>query len=241
MTIAVSLHGDSRIGRGRAENQDRLLARVMHGQSFVLAIADGMGGVNAGGLAADTAIRMLETRIDNADVGPERLARIICQAGEEIIALAGTDEHLDGMGCTLTAVQVHDHRASWAHVGDTRLYHLSRDELVQISRDHRFLQDLIDAGDVTAQEALTHPLRNYLDQCVGAPDLRPDCGVFALAPGDLLMLTSDGLHDHIPPELMRRLLESTRGLHEIAVAMIAKAMDSGSTDDASMVLGRVNR
>lgn len=80
---------------------------------------------------------------------------------------------LMGLGTTLTAAVVRGAQAFWAHAGDSRLYHAGRDDLVQVSRDHRFVQELIDSGELTRQEASRHPLRNYLDQCLGSP---PGCG-----------------------------------------------------------------
>ncbi|HDQ39445.1 MAG TPA: serine/threonine-protein phosphatase [Desulfonatronum sp.] len=237
--LGIDLYGTSRIGKTRAENQDRIMATALGRGKAVLAVADGMGGVAAGGLAAETAMRVLESQLNGASLDPQALARVIMKAGDQIVALAARDNKLYGMGTTLTAVFIEQGTANWAHVGDSRLYVVRDGRLAQISRDHRFLQDLIDAGDMTVAETLDHPLRHYLDQCVGSPDVQPDFGSFSLAKGDVLLLTTDGVHDHVALQQFLSTLESDIGLREIPNLLFKKAMQAGSTDDMSIVLGRV--
>jgi PPM family protein phosphatase len=237
--ICIETYGKSHIGKTHSENQDRFLANTLKEGKAMLAIADGMGGAAAGGLAAETVMRFLETHTNGACLDPETLALIVEKAGEQIISLSAMDSDLQGMGTTLTAVYIDQDVANWAHVGDSRLYMLRGGMLTQISRDHRFLQDLVDAGDMTPAETLVHPLRNYLDQCVGSPDVQPDFGSFPLEKGDVLLLTTDGVHDHVAPPRLLSLLNSGQGLSEIADIMITDAINAGSMDDMSIVLGRV--
>jgi PPM family protein phosphatase len=237
----ITLQGKSHIGNTRLENQDRYLAKNLQGNMAVLAVADGMGGVAAGGLAADMAIEFLEKEINASCLDPAALARLSQQAGDRIIAMASTDEKLFGMGTTLTVVLVEDRLAVWSHVGDSRLWLLRKGRMEQITRDHRFLQDLIDAGDLTPEAALRHPLRSHLDQCVGSPDTQPDCGSFSLERGDLLLLTTDGLHDYVRPERMAAVLDSSRNFPESMDMLISEAMNRGSTDNVCIVLGRLNQ
>lgn len=204
----------------------------------MLAIADGMGGAAAGGYAAETAMSFLKKNLNGEGLEPEAMAEVLKKAGVQVFALAAKDHKLYGMGTTLTVVCIDQDAAKWAHVGDSRLYLLRRGRLTQISRDHRFLQDLIDAGDITAAEALNHPLRNYLDQCVGSPDVQPDCGSFTLENGDILILTTDGVHDHISRPRFVSLLDSGESLSEIADHLTKEALSAGSLDDRSIVLGR---
>lgn len=223
----------------RPDNQDRTLTTRLAGGGALLAVADGMGGAAAGGLAAEIAVRYLENAVSGQGVRADILAETLTCASREIASFSQADASLDGMGTTLTVVAVHDGTASWAHVGDSRLYHLGAGGLRQISRDHRFLQDLIDCGDVTLAELPGHPLRNVLDQCLGCPGVRPDRGSFAVSPRDLLLLTSDGVHDHVTPDRMAELLLSAMCLEDMAGALIAEARRAGSTDDLSAVLCRV--
>ncbi len=205
----------------------------------MLALADGMGGAAAGGLAAEIAVQFLESGLNGNALQAGMLAEALKAAGQEIASVSEADASLEGMGTTLTVVAVEKGKACWAHVGDSRLHHFGAGGLTQVSRDHRFLQDLIDCGDVTAEELPRHPLRNVLDQCLGCPVIHPESGAFEVSAGDVLLLTSDGVHDHVPPERMTELLRSSLGLEEIANALVTEARQAGSTDDASVVLCRI--
>lgn len=239
MSSPGGVHGASVKGPRHADNQDRYLAMAM-GQGAVLAVADGMGGMAGGALAAQTAIDVVRARVDAAVVTPEALSGIIMEAGERIAARADADPALEGMGTTLVVAVAAGGRAVWAHAGDSRLYHLGRGVLTQVTRDHRFLQDLIDSGDVEPAELPRHPLRNVLDQCVGCPGLQPDCGVLPVRDGDLLVLTTDGLHDHVGPQMLREVLASSPDLGRACGELMAAAQRAGSTDDVSLVIFRVS-
>lgn len=229
----------SATGLRRPDNQDRILIRPLAGGGTLLALADGMGGAAAGGLAAEIAVNSLESGLNGGAHHAGMLAEALRAAGQEIVSVSRADASLDGMGTTLTVVAVENGRACWAHVGDSRLHHFGTGVLTQVTRDHRFLQDLLDNGDVTPAELPLHPLRNVLDQCLGCPVLHPDSGTFPVSPGDLLLLTSDGVHDHVRRERMLELLGSAMSLEEMADALIAEARQAGSTDDLSAVLYRV--
>ena len=239
MKETAYLFGKSAVGLRHPDNQDRILTRKLAGGGALLALADGMGGAAAGGLAAEVAVQFLENALNGKAPQAGILAEVLKAAGQEIASLSQADESLAGMGTTLTVVAVENGKACWAHVGDSRLQHFNSGALKQISRDHRFLQDLLDCGDVTPEELPHHPLRNVLDQCLGCPVMHPDSGSFAVAPGDLLLLTSDGVHDHVPRERMIRLLQLPVSLEEMASSLIVEARDAGSTDDVSAVLYRV--
>jgi protein phosphatase len=238
MSRPARVRGASVRGLRHGDNQDRFLV-LETPQGAVLAVADGMGGLAGGALAAQAAIDLVRTRINGSAVTPADLAGIIVQAGDQVAALAAADPALEGMGTTLVVVVVAGDRAVWAHAGDSRLYHLGDGVLTQVTRDHRFLQDLLDSGDVAAAELPNHPLRNLLDQCVGCPDLRPDCGVLSVRDGDLLVLTTDGLHDHVGPRTLRDELVVFPDLDLISSRLITEARRAGSTDDASLVLFRI--
>lgn len=237
MSRSFTIHGRSATGRKRTENQDRFRAVARAGVA-VLAIADGMGGAEGGSLAAEEAVAFLDGRIGEGPSGPQALVRLVREAGNRIAVLA-SQAGLEGMGTTMTVAVLAGAQAVWAHAGDSRLYLLRAGELRQITKDHRFLQELVDAGDISLEDLKRHPLRNVLDQCLGCPGLAPDCGVFALQFGDLIILTSDGVHDHVDSETLHNLLQSESDLSEIADSIITAALSMGSCDDLSVVLCRV--
>lgn len=239
MSSQGRVHGASVKGARRKDNQDRYLA-LAAGHGAVLAVADGMGGLAGGALAAQAAIDLVRARVDVAAVTPEVLREIIVEAGARIAARADADPALEGMGTTLVVAVAVGERAVWAHAGDSRLYHLSRGLLAQVTRDHRFLQDLLDSGDVLPEELSRHPLRNVLDQCVGCPGLWPDCGELSVRDGDMLVLTTDGLHDHVAPAMLQEALTSSPDLGIVSGGLMAAARRAGSTDDVSLVIFRVS-
>lgn len=230
----------SAMGVGRSENQDRLVARSLGGGRVLLALADGMGGLAGGGRASETALRFVEDHLLSWKEGAPDLARLLIDTGEEVSSLAVLEPHLEGLGTTLTVAVLFGTDVFWAHVGDSRLYLMREGSLAQISRDHRFLQDLLDSGDVTSEELPFHPLRNVLDQCVGCPSLLPDHGQLSVKADDILMLSSDGLHDHVELEAIRDVLMSVQDLDKACETLISAARRAGSTDDASLVLHRVS-
>jgi len=235
----ISTYGMSHIGNHRRENQDRFLVREINQDHILLAIADGMGGEAAGGLASDIAICNMERIDSQMPARPEDLSVLLQDAGERIIVITSQNEDLVGMGTTLTTVLTMKSMAIWAHVGDSRLYHLSNGNLRQITKDHNFVWELIESGEITWEEALKHPLRHVLDQCLGSPDMEPDFGSLKLEKGDMLILTTDGLHASISFELMHSVLNSSLDLEEMAEILINKALDNGSRDNLSIVLARV--
>ncbi len=236
-----SIYGRSHIGNYRLENQDRFLTKEIDKDHVLLAIADGMGGEAAGGLASDIAMSNME-RIDRQmPARPEDLSVLLKDVGDRIIDITTQNEALVGMGTTLTTVLTMDSMAIWAHVGDSRLYHMSNGNLRQITKDHNFVWELIESGEITPEEALKHPLRHVLDQCLGSPEVKPDFGSLKLEKGDMLILTTDGLHASISFELMSSVLDSSLDLAEMAEILINKAMENGSRDNLSIVFARVER
>lgn len=237
----ISAFGKSNIGNYRQENQDRFILRSLGQDGSLLAVADGMGGESGGGLAATTAIEFLENELNGIPPGPSELAVFLKKAGDVIISLSERDEELKGMGTTMTAVVINKNLAVWAHVGDSRLYLFRDGRLRQVTRDHSFLWELIQSKDITQAEALKHPLRSVLDQCLGAPDVLPDSGSFELVKKDLLILTTDGIHDSLSGEEMQSVLGSSVFLSDMAEKLTEKAMDHGGKDNLTVVICRIEK
>jgi PPM family protein phosphatase len=222
----------------RHSNQDRSLVRSLWNGAMLLAVADGMGGHAGGEEAAD---RMVED-LGRFAISPERplddLGEIIHASGERIRRIGAAMPEFEGMGTTLTAAMVSGSSLHWAHVGDSRLYVLHSGVLHQITVDQTLVQGLIDDGVITAEEARTHPLRHMLDQCVGCPECVPERGEQELHPGDLVLLSTDGLHDTLMQQEISELLREQAGLQATAEALVRKALERGSRDNITVVLAR---
>jgi PPM family protein phosphatase len=146
------------------------------------------------------------------------------------------------MGTTLTAAVLDGPTLSWAHVGDSRLYVLHGDALEQVTVDQTLVQGLVEAGVITPEAARIHPMRHMIDQCVGCPECEPERGSRSIAPGDLLMLCTDGLHDILRVRDILAVLQGRNGtpvtLEDMARALVRAALDRGASDNVTVVLAR---
>lgn len=248
----------SHVGLKRLENQDRFAILPMPGSfspsaSFrddwrLLAVADGMGGEAAGGLAAQTAMDELEF-LDQQTLCDQEptltLLHWVKRTNGVLLTMGGSIPGLEGMGATFTAAALCKGKAHWVHVGDTRLYLFRARKLRRLTRDHRFLQTLLDEGAIDAAEAAVHPFRNRLDQCLGCPDIKPDFGAFDTRPGDIVLICSDGLHDEVSPESIALILDALPAhprepdLEDTAQALVQAALAAGGRDNVTVVLGCV--
>ena len=165
---------------------------------MVVAVADGVGGANAGEVASALAIAAVESAVEEAETGDDLellLETAIYQAHSAIIRAAEAKPEQDGMACTLSVAWVTPKKLFFAHVGDSRIYHLHRAELSQLSRDHTLPGQMLRAGTLSEFEARNHPRRNLLLQAIGSglSTPTPQIGTADLAVGDTLLLCSDGL------------------------------------------------
>jgi protein phosphatase len=240
----MDVHAATHTGYRRPDNEDRYLVRRT-GDAVLLAVCDGMGGEAGGDRAAEMAVDALagfaDTRATDLEAAREEsldwavaLARVLEHADARIRDYAASRPEFEGMGTTATAALVQARRVYWAHVGDTRIYLLRGGEIRQVTRDHRFLQDLLDDGSVTPGEAEVHPLRHMLDQCVGCGHVEPDAGFLETEAGDRLLLCSDGLTGHLDQAQIRDIL----GRGEVAGAvedLVARALEAGGLDNVTAV------
>lgn len=231
--------GRSRKGVARKRNEDRFLVES-RADSILLAVCDGMGGHPAGDVAAEDILKSL-TNCKKERSDPLRfLLEAVARAELTILDRVKENTNLAGMGATVTAALIHAREVFWVHVGDTRLYLLRGGTLHQITRDHSFLQDFIDDGTYTPQQAAEHPMAHMLDQCVGCDGAVPDSGSFLLAEGDTLLLCTDGVYRPLGERVIRSLLLPS--LCEAADQidnLLDAAVRAGSRDDATAVIAVV--
>jgi PPM family protein phosphatase len=237
MQFAAATH----VGR-RQTNQDRYLIRRMADGATLVAVADGMGGHAGGEEAATRVIDALQAIEPNGSHFPSDLVAAILDAGEAIRRMSEDIPELEGMGTTLTAAVLDGPTLSWTHVGDSRLYVLHGDALEQVTVDQTLVQGLVEAGVITPEAARTHPMRHMIDQCVGCPECEPERGCRSIAPGDLLMLCTDGLHDILRVRDILAVLHGRNGtpltLEDMARALVRAALDRGASDNVTVVLAR---
>ena len=239
--MRLSSFAGTDVGRTRAGNEDSYLC----GRT-VFAVADGLGGHQGGEVASAAAIEPLAALDGHGFAGPreaaEALAEAIRQANTAILDRAVGDPNLWGMGTTLTAAAVAgDHHLQLAHVGDSRAYLLRDGSLEQVTTDHTVVGELVRRGRLPPEQAAVHPERSILTRAVGLdpriPVDTPD--PLELAPGDQVLLCSDGLTEVVPDATIAELL-SGEGEGEAACgSLIDAANAAGGPDNITVVLLRV--
>jgi protein phosphatase len=231
--------GVSHIGHRRISNQDRYLARMLDRseapEAVLLAVADGMGGAPEGKLSAQILMNVLLRSQTSQIQGEQCLVRLLLQADKEIRHKVEVYSKLEGLGTTATIALIDQKSVIWAHVGDSRLYLSRNDRLKQISTDHRFIQDLLDDGTLSQEEARQHPLRNVLDQCVGCGNMLPESGRFSLVAGDVIMLCSDGLTRHVSDEQIQRTF-GDKNARRMANNLLQSALQAGGRDNVTVLV-----
>ncbi|MCB2215001.1 PP2C family protein-serine/threonine phosphatase [Desulfofustis glycolicus] len=233
--VPIDAAGGSRKGVGRRCNEDRFLVETM-ADSMLLAVSDGMGGHPAGDIAAADILRSLTNWPKERFHPLPFLIDAVARAESTILGRVAQNTDLTGMGATVTAAIIQARKIFWVHVGDTRLYLLRDGQLQQITRDHSFLQDFIDDGTYTPQQAAEHPMAHMLDQCVGCADTVPDSGSFSLAAGDILLLCSDGVYRPLGEAEMGALLSPAREAVDQIDNLLEAAVRAGSRDDVTAVV-----
>lgn len=233
--------GISHIGVKRKKNEDRYLINHMHDGSILLAVADGMGGEVAGDYAAEIAINKLASmQFGDVDVDKKRhLAFLVKQADRAINDEVENSSPLEGMGTTVTSVLIDNKTAHWVHVGDSRLYLLRNQGLIQLTKDENMAQFLLDEGEITEEEAHTHPMRNLLEQFVGSGECEPASGESEIMVGDSFILATDGLYVNIAADTILSILTQSADIETKAKFLVQRALDAGGKDNITVVIAEM--
>jgi PPM family protein phosphatase len=246
--------GKTDTGRVREHNEDTIASDVDVG---LLVLADGMGGYNAGevasGIAVKTITNLVREGLAREDLGsidrstgltrPSIVLRdAITRANKIIYQTARSQAECEGMGTTVVAALFYDNRISIAHVGDSRLYRQRGSEISQVTMDHSLLQELVDRGFYSPEEAQRAANKNYVTRALGVePQVEVEVQEHPVDKGDIFILCSDGLSDMVEDEDIR-LTISTFGanLDTVAKQLIQLANENGGRDNVSVVLAQAN-
>ncbi len=230
---------DTNTGLVRKQNEDRYLIENIYNDSVLLAVADGMGGEPAGDVAAEIIISKLNDIKPNSDNITQMLVSLVNDANNTILAEVERDSALMGMGATLTCAFLQEGTVHWVHVGDSRLYHVSDNSLIQITKDQNMVQFLLEEGEINIEEARCHPARNHLDQCVGCEDCEPVSGTFKVKKDDLIVLSTDGLHNDVEVATMESILLCKSDIKTKAKMLLSSALDAGGKDNITIVISEI--
>ena len=223
-------------GRQRRANED-----AYHARAPLFAVADGMGGAQAGEVASGTAVDALAAGVpDGAGTVEERLGRVVQQANERIHALSVADEDRAGMGTTLTAAYVGDGDVTLVHVGDSRCYRLRDGALERLTTDHSLVEELVRQGRLSPEEAEEHPQRSIITRALGPEAVvTPDALTVPARAGDVYLLCSDGLTSMVNEARIGEVLVDASTLRDAAAALVAQANEAGGRDNITVVLFRL--
>jgi PPM family protein phosphatase len=224
-------------GRKRRRNEDSYVI-----EPPLFAVADGMGGAQAGEVASRLAAAAFREFHDADDLDPEeRLVAIIQEANRRIYERAADDSEVSGMGTTITAALVGGTGLAIGHVGDSRAYRLRAGRFEQLTDDHSLVADLVRSGRLTPEEADVHPQRSVITRALGT-DAQVDVDTFTVPAenGDLFLLCSDGLTTMVGDEEIRDLVTRARDLDQAGKGLVKAANRAGGEDNVTVVLFRVS-
>jgi protein phosphatase len=230
------------VGVVRSGNEDNYLMLSDRG---VFIVADGMGGHAAGEVASEMAVRIISREIGSLrgvtdDQAGERIQRAIVSANEAIFERTLSEHDKRGMGTTTTVLALLPGRYLVGQVGDSRAYLLRNGSFLQLTKDHSYVQEQVDAGLLTPEQARVHPYSNVITRCVGAgSEVVPDLYFGTLNPGDVLLLASDGLTGMLEDEQLARILEAGEGPQSWVDRMIAEANRRGGLDNITAIIVKI--
>ena len=232
------------IGRSRNENQDAYVTGQTPGGITWAVVCDGMGGAAGGStaskIAVDAAAQLIRERLSD-DSTPENAAVILRAAAilgnNRILKQASVEPTLSGMGTTYVAAVAFPGEAVIVHCGDSRCYHISSDgEIRQITKDHSYVQGLVDKGEITPDEAENHIYKNIITRALGAAvDIQTDLKKCGLRPGDMLLLCSDGLSNMVTLPEMIDIIKNNES-EDIPPILIDAANKNGGKDNITVAI-----
>ena len=249
--MKIAYQAISDVGRKRKGNEDSLF---MNAEQKLFVVADGMGGHAAGEVASKVAVDAINEFVcltggdeeitwpfgldETISYDGNRLKTAIRHANHKVLEATKEKTEYEGMATTVAAVLVDGDVANLGHVGDSRIYLFSEGAFTQLTSDHSWVNEQIQSGVISADQARSHPLRNVVTRALGGKaDLAVDMQTRRMKSGDILLLCSDGLTAMVPDEDIARVLEEAKGdVEKAAKDLVAEANAHGGEDNITVVL-----
>lgn len=253
LSTKLEIENHSDVGRKRPHNEDSTITDIRNG---LVILADGMGGYKAGEVASALAVTEIQhyvakklKKLKRGKIDPVSgfkhesilIRDEIREASSKIYNIANTDPQCKGMGTTIVVGLFHDNVLSIAHVGDSRLYCFKNNSLQQVTKDHSIIQELVDRGICTLEEAKSSVPKNLITRAMGIEaDIDIDIVEETVVPGDIYLLCSDGLNDMVNDEEIHLTLSKySANLAQTADELVKLANQSGGEDNISVILIRI--
>ncbi len=250
---ALEIVSQTHSGMVRSHNEDSVAYDASCG---LVVLADGMGGYNAGEVASGITVSVMSTEIkqrlgsvrpqnkkeNGEDIGEALLRENVQKANAAIFSAAQSQPQYAGMGTTVVSALFYDNRVAVAHVGDSRMYRLRGDSFETITRDHSLLQEQIDGGMISKEDARLSRNKNLVTRAVGIDaEVEVETHIHEVQVGDVYLLCSDGLNDMVGDEDIGTTLGMLKAnLALAAVQLIEMANDNGGRDNVSVILVKIN-
>lgn len=233
----MKVYGRSDIGMLRQENQDAFGVCPLQGGALLSVVCDGMGGESGGKEAADTCVSTFLSAYNEKNIPTaEDLADTLLSANTEILAKRDKNGYAR-MGTTVVLALATEQALTLLWAGDSRAYLLHGDALSRLTRDHSYVQALVDGGKIPPEEARTHPKRNLITRAVGVSDtVEPDTLTLAWSEGDRLLLCSDGLYGMVEEKELLEILSEEHTVERTAHELICAANSHGGEDNITVLL-----
>ena len=233
----------SDIGLVRSSNQDACKCGIFPDRSVWAVVCDGMGGANGGNVASEVAVETVsglleknykETLTDDQTV--DLLTSIVQKANSKLYKMQKKDASLRGMGTTIELALIRDGAAHIVHAGDSRVYSIRGNKIKQLTTDHSVVQEMVEKGEITPEQARVHPNKNYITRALGiVPQIHLDYIEAPFEQGDILLMCSDGLSNYLTPaELVTLSLENEGEAFTDALVESAKGL--GGSDNITVAV-----
>jgi PPM family protein phosphatase len=236
------------VGKKRKVDEDAILAmesiagfESKMSQKFLLALADGMGGHEKGEIASKISVTTIAEKFCTSMLSPIdyalELANSIQEANRRILQYASEHDGAEGMGTTTVCAIVDKNEVHLGHVGDSRAYVISKEEIRRVTKDHSHVQDLIDKGEILESEAITHPKKNVITRAVGIySEVNVDTMKLTLDEDEFLLLCCDGLIIHVDDETIKEIVVNAKDPQDACAKLVNTANEKGGSDNISVIL-----
>lgn len=239
----MQVTGATDIGLVRSSNQDALRYGSLGSEACYAVVCDGMGGANGGNVASSIAVELIADRLtqyDPQEATPHTAEHLFASAMQaanlSIYERALDSPDLSGMGTTVVAVLLHGDTACISHTGDSRAYLLRDGALTPVTRDHSVVQEMIEQGRLTEEQARSHPRKHFITRALGVSAQESgEYDELTLRPGDRLLLCTDGLTNMLDNDKIRELTDGCPSI-EAVPRLIRAALDAGGRDNVTVLL-----
>lgn len=231
------------IGRERKANEDYYFVSDENSEIKLFIIADGMGGYNAGEVASKMATEAVREYV-NKHFGKNKhsresivdmLNKAVKYANKVVYKKSKTSKELEGMGTTLDVCLIYNSNVYIAHIGDSRVYRIRKEFLRRITKDHSYVQTLIEDGKITKEEAYNHPKKNMLTKALGCvEEVEPDIYVKTFLKGDTLIMTTDGLTNMVRENEIYNIVKESK--QEAVQELVLRANENGGYDNITIIV-----